>query len=92
MPSFILNNEEEEEEEEEEDPLLLAQEEEEDARLIAADSLYKIDGRSCVDDDETTLWLKYTKWPERLANCPLNILSATVLQLAASHDNYILKR
>ena len=44
----------------EDDPLLLAQEEEEDARLIAVVEEYKVDGRSCVNNDETTLWLKYT--------------------------------
>jgi hypothetical protein len=74
----------------EEDPLLLAQEEEEDARLIAAETQYEVDGRSCVDDDETTLWLQYTQWPVRLANRPLDILSATVLQPVASHDDYLL--
>ncbi|KFZ19155.1 hypothetical protein V501_00793, partial [Pseudogymnoascus sp. VKM F-4519 (FW-2642)] len=38
-----------------EDALLLIQEEEEDARLLAADEDYEVDGCSCVDDDETTL-------------------------------------
>jgi hypothetical protein len=74
-----------------EDPtLLLAQEDEEDARLLAMAEEYEINGRSCVDDDETTLWLKYTKWPEHLAGRPLDLLTATALQPAASDDDYLL--
>lgn len=73
-----------------EDALLLIQEEEEDARLLAADEDYEVDGRSCVDDDETTLWLRYTKWPARLANHPLDILSASTLQPTSSDDDYVL--
>ncbi|OBT97665.1 hypothetical protein VE01_04423 [Pseudogymnoascus verrucosus] len=72
------------------DALLLIQEEEEDARLLAADEDYEVDGRSCVDDDETTLWLRYTKWPARLANHPLDILSASTLQPTSSDDDYVL--
>ncbi|OBT48771.1 hypothetical protein VE00_00842 [Pseudogymnoascus sp. WSF 3629] len=73
-----------------EDALLSIQEEEEDARLLAANEEYEVDGRSCVDDDETTLWLKYTKWPVQLANRPLDILSASSLQPTASDDDYVL--
>jgi hypothetical protein len=73
-----------------EDPHLLVQEEEEDARLLAAEEQYEVDGRSYIDDDETTLWLQYNKWPLRLANRPLDVLSAAVLQPAASDDDYLL--
>ena len=74
-----------------EDALLLIQEEEEDAHLLATNEDYEIDGRSCVDDDETTLWLKYTKWSVQLANRPLDILSASTLQPTSSDDDHVLR-
>lgn len=60
-----------------EDISLATQEEDEDARLIALAESYEVNGQSCVDDDETTLWLKYTQWPTRLASKSLDILSAS---------------
>jgi hypothetical protein len=52
------------------DKVLAVQEDEKDARLIAEAETYEINGRSCVDDDETTVWLKYTRWPTKLADKP----------------------
>jgi hypothetical protein len=44
----------------EDDPLFLAQEKEEDAYLIAIVEEYKVDGRSCINNDKIILWFKYT--------------------------------
>ena len=73
-----------------EDMFLAAQEEDEDARLIALAESYEINGQSCVDDDETTLWLKYTQWPTRLANKPLDILSASAQKPVPYASEYTL--
>lgn len=69
---------------------LSIQEAEHDAHLLAATEQYEINGCLCVDDDETTPWLKYTQWPVRLHDRPLDILSATALQPASSNDDYVL--
>jgi hypothetical protein len=44
----------------EDDPLLLAQEEEENACFIAVMEEYEVDGCSCINNNKTTFWLKYT--------------------------------
>ena len=37
-------------------------------------------GDAEVEDDETTPWLQYTKWPEQLAGRPLDIITAAACQ------------
>jgi hypothetical protein len=61
------------------DLLLFAQEKEEGARLLTAVEEYEINSYSYVNDNETTLWLKYTQLPARLANCLLDLLAITAL-------------
>ncbi|KFZ18998.1 hypothetical protein V502_03895 [Pseudogymnoascus sp. VKM F-4520 (FW-2644)] len=65
-------------------------EDEEDARLLEESGTYEINGRSCVDDDETTAWLRYTGWPTRLAGKPLDIISASTLRPTRHRDDYVL--
>lgn len=60
--------------------ILTDQEDEEDTRPLSTISGFEDDGRFSIDDDETTLWLKYTKWPITLAGRPLDILSASALR------------
>lgn len=62
--------------------ILAAQEEEEDTQLLSTIADFEVNGHSSIDDDETTLWLKYTKWPVTLAGRPLVILSASALRPA----------
>lgn len=72
------------------DASLSMQEEEEDARLLAESESYEINGHTCVDDDETTMWLKYTKWPSKLAGKPLDIISASTQKPLPYSDDYLL--
>ena len=65
-------------------------EDEEDARILKESETYEINGRSCVDDDETTPWLRYTRWPARLAGKPLDIISASTLRPTRHLDDYVL--
>lgn len=65
-------------------------EDKEDARILKESETYEINGRSCVDDDETTPWLRYTRWPARLAGKPLDIISASTLRPTRHLDDYVL--
>ncbi|KFZ23272.1 hypothetical protein V502_02257 [Pseudogymnoascus sp. VKM F-4520 (FW-2644)] len=65
-------------------------EDEEDARILKESETYEVRGRLCVDDDETTPWLRYTKWPIRLAGKPLDIVIASTLQPTKHLDDYVL--
>ena len=62
--------------------LLAAQEDEENTQLLSTIGGFGVNGRSSIDDDKTTLWLKYTRWPVTLAGLPLDILSASALRPA----------
>ncbi|KAH8797914.1 hypothetical protein F5884DRAFT_146485 [Xylogone sp. PMI_703] len=75
------------------DPLLLAQEELEDQRLLRQSIHIQQEKEkfSCDEDNETTPWLKHTKWPLRFRNRPLDILTAATLQPAIwNHSDYCL--
>ncbi|KAH6975556.1 hypothetical protein EDB80DRAFT_900130 [Ilyonectria destructans] len=61
---------------------LLAQETAEDRRLQArADPMWRESQEySCAEDNETTPWLKHTRWPELFRNRPLDIITASARQ------------
>jgi hypothetical protein len=71
---------------------LWAQEEVEDKRLI--EETYLIQQRkeqsSCTEENETTPWLKHTKWPVLFRNRPLDILTASALQPSKCDGDYYL--
>jgi hypothetical protein len=71
------------------DRVLWAQEEAEDQRLLAESHRIKQGKQqySCVEDNETTPWLKHTKWPVLFRDRPLDILTASTLQPAARCDD-----
>ena len=70
--------------------ILATQQEEEDAQLLSNNGGFEVNGCSSIDDDETTLWLKYTRWPVTLAGRPLDILSASALRPADYRGDNIL--
>jgi hypothetical protein len=59
--------------------ILFAQEATEDQRLFAqAQEIQRASQKySCPEDNETTPWLKQTRWPELFRNRPLDIITAT---------------
>jgi len=59
--------------------ILRAQEVIEDQRLLAkATQIQQENERySCIDDDETTPWLKHTRWPDWFRHRPLDVITAT---------------
>lgn len=61
------------------DDILLAQETAQDYRLQskAANMWRESQEISCTEDNETTPWLKHTRWPERFQNRPLDVISAS---------------
>ena len=76
------------------DPLDLAGleelEDKEDAHLLQESAAYKVNGCISIDDDETIVWLQYTRWPARLTGRPLDIISASTLWPIRYCNNYIL--
>jgi hypothetical protein len=76
------------------DLVLWAQEEVEDQRLLEESRRIQQGKQqySCVEDNETTPWLKHTKWPVLFRDRPLDILAASTLQPAACNDDYYLGR
>jgi hypothetical protein len=74
------------------DAALWAQEEAEDKRLI--EESYLIQQRkeqsSCTEENETTPWLKHTKWPILFRDRPLDILTASALQPTKCDGDYYL--
>jgi hypothetical protein len=73
-------------------PALWAQEEAEDKRLM--EESYSIQQRkgqySCTEENETTPWLKHTKWPVLFRDRSLDILTASTLQPAKCDGDYYL--
>lgn len=51
---------------------------------------FAVNGQSGIENDEKTLWLKYTTWPVSLAGRPLDILSASALRRADDGGDNIL--
>ncbi|KAH7109706.1 hypothetical protein EDB81DRAFT_672620, partial [Dactylonectria macrodidyma] len=49
---------------------------------------------SCAEDNETTPWLKHTRWPELFRNRPLDIITASARQPARGpnrdNEDYLL--
>ena len=75
------------------DKILLAQEAAEDQRLEARmrDIWQASQEYSCLDDNETTPWLKYTQWPSLFRNRPLDIISASAQKpRPLCNDEYLL--
>lgn len=58
---------------------LQAQEAAEDQRLLAKAAQIQAESRrySCLEANETTPWLKHTRWPEWFQNRPLDVVAAT---------------
>lgn len=71
---------------------LWAQEEVEDKRLT--EETYLIQQRkeqsSFAEENETTPWLKHTKWPIHFRDRPLDILTASALQPSKCDGDYYL--
>lgn len=59
--------------------VLALQVEAEDRRLQARAEKMKAESQkhSCIEDNETTPWLEFTKWPELFVNRPIEIITAT---------------
>ena len=59
--------------------VLTAQVDAEDRRLRARAEQIRTESQkhSCIEDNETTPWLKFTKWPELFIDRPLEIITAT---------------
>jgi hypothetical protein len=75
------------------DEILLAQEAVEDQRLQAQSrEIWQASQEySCPEDNETTPWLKHTKWPDLFQNRPLDIITASAQQPRLSLDeDYLL--
>jgi hypothetical protein len=73
--------------------ILLAQEAIEDQRLDAQSrEIWQVSQEySCPADNETTPWLKHTKWPDLFQNRPLDIITASAQQPRPSRDeDYLL--
>ena len=64
------------------DGILHAQEIAEDNRLRLREfqMLQEDQDHSCIDDSETTPWLKHTGWPQRFRNRPLDIIATSARQ------------
>ena len=76
------------------DPLDLAGleelEDKEDIHLLQESAAYKVNSCISIDDNETTVWLQYTRWLARLTGRPLDIISASTLRPIRYYNDYIL--
>ena len=70
------------------DGILHVQEIAEDNRLRLRELCMRQEGQDhlCIDDSETTLWLKHTGWPQWFRNRPLDIIAASG-RLPVRHAN-----
>lgn len=79
-----------------EEDILLAQEAAEDSRIRAkAEQIWRDSQEySCAEDNETTPWLQYTRWPQLFRNRPLDIITASTRQPAQGpnrdNEDYLL--